>query len=460
MKIKNAGIGPRFLRNASLLPSMVFLTEFMSKHGLSTGDHIRVEWKGMTVEGTILPIPHAEKSPYVNIKMSSGYNTGLAIENITSVSKTAIVASGKKENQTQVVQVHVDSEKKPGLSLITTGGTIGSKIDYKTAGVNALMKPDELLTLVPQIGEFAHFHTVTSPFAKLSENMGAADWIQIATICFEELKKEEVKGVLITHGTDMLHYTAAALSFMLRNLNKPVVLVGSQRSSDRGSSDAPFNLTCASRIAISDMAEVGICMHGTTSDDYCLFTRGTNVRKMHASRRDAFRPMNDKPICTVTPDGKMDYLNTYTPRDDSRKLELDAIFEKVALVKTYPDMPASILDYHADNGAKGIVIEAAGIGGVHSDWAPTIRKLVNRGIPVFVTVQVLYGRVNLNVYSNGRLLQQAGAVGLEDMLPEVAYVKLGWVLAHTKDPVKVKEMMFTNYAREMSPFSRTDTFLQ
>lgn len=437
------------------------LAGFLTAHALKAGDHIRAEWKNTHLEGIILPSP--PQSAFLSLKLSSGYNTGLSLSHVTGIEKhpsSANAFNGSAHGPAPSLKMHADSNSKPGLSLITAGGTIGARVDYTTSGVNALMTPDELLALIPEIGSFAHFHSVLSPFSKLSENIASEDWIQLAKICYEELRKPEVKGVLLTHGTDTLHYTAAALSFMLRNLNKPVVLVGAQRSSDRGSSDAPFNLICASRIALSDAAEVGICMHGTTSDDYCLFNRGTHVRKMHTSRRDAFRPINEPPIAKVFPDGKIDFLGTRTKRDESRALELDAVFDnKMVMIKSVPGRSPTTMDFHLKQGIKGLIIEGTALGHVSQEWIPAIKKATDQGVPVFVTTQNAYGRVNLNVYSTGRLMQEAGAVGLEDMLSEVAYVKLGWVLAHTHDPKKIKEMMLTNYTGEITPASRVDTFL-
>lgn len=439
------------------------LEDFLAQNGLKAGDLVHIEWKGVQVEGTILPPSNQNKS-FLHIKLPSGYNTGLGIAHISRIEKmdngSVKNAFGETAKNNAPPIEHAGSESKPGLSLVAAGGTIGSKTDYKTGGVSALMTSDELMALIPEIGGFAHFHSILSPFSKLSENMGPQDWIQLATICHHELNKPEVKGVLLTHGTDTLHYTAAALSFMLRNVNKPVVLIGAQRSSDRGSSDATLNLIEASRIALSDAAEVGICMHGTTSDDYCLFNRGTRVRKMHSSRRDAFRPINDLPIAKINAEGKIDFFGNYRKRDETKKVELDAVFEeKIGLIKSVPGKIPCVIEHFLSQGIKGIVIEGTGLGHVSEAWIPSIKKAMEQNVSIFITSQTIYGRVNLNVYSTGRMMQEAGAVGLEDMLSEVAYVKLGWVLGHTKDIQKVKEMMLTSYAGEISPTSRTDTFL-
>lgn len=426
----------------------------MEEHGLALGDHVRVLWKKSWVQGTVLPSPNGENS-FLTLKLSNGYNTGLAWNQIEKIEKLPAPASAPKPK----APLPGLPEDKPHLSLIAAGGTIGSKVDYKNQGVSALMTAEELVALIPEIGAFAVFGSIVSPFSKLSENISPPDWIQLAKVCFDEIRKPEVKGVLLTHGTDTLHYTAAALSFMIRDLNKPIVLVGAQRSSDRGSSDAPSNLISASHVALADVAEVGICMHATTSDEDCLFNRGTRVRKLHSSRRDAFRPINDLPIAQVSQAGEIKWLGTHTPRNESREPKLVAEFEeKIALIKFTPGAAPSILDFHIQSGMKGILIEGTGLGHVSEEWIPVIQKATDAGIPVFVTSQTMYGRVNMNVYSNGRMMQKAGAVGLEDMLTEVAFVKLGWILAQEKDPQKVREMMLTPYAGEISQTSRVDTF--
>jgi glutamyl-tRNA(Gln) amidotransferase subunit D len=432
------------------------LASFLGNHSLSLGDRVRVGWKGTSLEGVILPQPmHAN---VLVLKLDSGYNTGLSLGNIASIEKIQHTLVPKPHALSNDHAPHPSD--KPGFSVVGVGGTIVSKVDYEKGGVIAKLSPEELTRMVPEIGSFAQIRKIISPFTKMSEDMVPQDWLAIAKVCHEELNKPDVEGIVLTHGTDTLHYTAAALSFMLPDLKKPVVLVGSQRSSDRGSSDASMNLICAARTAISDIAEVGICMHGSTSDDYCFFNRGTAVRKMHTTRRDAFRPINRLPIAKITPDGFVEKLSGYRIREKG-ETGLDAVFEEnVALIKVYPGMSPGVLDYYVSKGCKGFVIEGTGLGHVHTTHIlPAIQRVTGSGIPVFITSQTIYGRVNLNVYTNLRLLQDAGAIGLEDMTAETAYVKLGWVLAHTQEKEKVKEMMLHDYAGEISLSSRTDAFL-
>jgi len=262
-----------------------------------------------------------------------------------------------------------------------------------------------------------------------------------------------------------LHYTSAVLSFMLKNLSKPVVIVGSQRSSDRGSSDTFMNLICSAYASISDIAEVGVCMHATTNDDYCYFTRGTKVRKMHSTRRDAFRSINEMPIAKIWSNGKIEILNNNYKRRSDEKVVADVKFEpKVALLKSYPGSEPDILEFLVKKGYKGFVIEGTGMGHVPTNadksWIPVIKKLIKDGIPVVIAPQTIYGRINTDVYSNLRILyHEAKAIPSEDMLPEVAYLKLGYVLGHTKDLEKVRELMLTNMVGEITKRSEIETFL-
>jgi glutamyl-tRNA(Gln) amidotransferase subunit D len=252
---------------------------------------------------------------------------------------------------------------------------------------------------------------------------------------------------------------------MLKNLSKPVVLVGSQRSSDRGSSDAAMNLVCAAHVSVSDMAEVGICMHGSTDDHYCYFTRGTKVRKMHSTRRDAFRSINEPPLAKIHPNGKIDITNKNHKKRSDSKVVADTKFEpKIALLKTYPGSEPEVINFLIKKGYKGFVIEGTGMGHVPTEaaksWIPVIKKAIKAGIPVVIATQTLYGRVNTKVYNNLRILfHEAGAIPAEDMLPETAYVKLGWVLGHTKNLEKVREMMLTNIAGEITERTEIETFM-
>jgi glutamyl-tRNA(Gln) amidotransferase subunit D len=433
----------------------------LKSKGIKPGDHVRVVHNGKTYSGILMPKGDTGDPDSVVLKLDSGYNAGIKYGKSVSMTRLKSGSGKLGKISKKLITVRFFKEKPP-ISMVSTGGTIASRIDYRTGGVTGISKPEEMLYNVPELAEIVNIRRMVTPFTKMSEDMDYRDWQAIAKAVAKELNSGS-RGVIVTHGTDTLHFTSAALSFMLRELYKPVALVGSQRSADRGSSDGPFNLICAAHVSISNMAEVGICMHGEINDSYCLFSRGTKVRKMHTSRRDAFRPVNSLPIAKVWPDGKIEKLSRHKTRMD-KDVEADVRFEpKIAIVKAYPGSDPAIMDYFVRKGCKGIVVEGTGLGHVPTQsrvsWISTIKKHVKDGIPVVVTPQTIYGRMNPSVYSNLRILSKAGAIHGEDMLTEVAYVKLGWVLGHAKDMDEVRRMMLTNYAGEINDRLETKAFL-
>ena len=425
----------------------------------SVGDTVRVKTKTSAYEGILMPRTELADEEHIVVKLSSGYNIGISKSEITKIEK---LGSAKKKEKTTVKF----DKAKPPISLISTGGTISAKVDYRTGGVFPLSSPEDLLKTVPELGKYVKISKISNPFNLLSEDMSPAEWVKIAKEAYNELKTDS-QGVIVTHGTDTLHYTSAAISFMIKNLNKPIAVVGAQRSADRGSFDGAQNILCAAHYCLSDIAEVAIVMHGKTDDDYCIANRGTKVRKMHSSRRDAFRPINESALAKVYPDGNIILTNpNHNARSDA-KPELDAKFEeKIALIYAYPGANPEILNFYAEQGYKGVVIAGTGFGHVVTQpldkkygWLNAIKKCVEKGIFIGITTQTLYGTTDPFVYSAGRLLHEAGCTYLKDMLPETAYVKLGWVLAHTQKPEEVKNMMLTNYAGEIAERIGPDTFL-
>jgi glutamyl-tRNA(Gln) amidotransferase subunit D len=437
--------------------------------GIKIGDRISVTKGKRKYEGLLMPRTEMGNNNCIVLKLDNGYNIGIKYEKGIKVkkSKKPEPKEVKEEAEFELGREKIKkikfNPKKPKVSLIMTGGTIISRVDYRTGGVFALERPEELLTNIPELKDIVYIKNILSPIQKMSEDINYKDWQVLAELVAKELNNN--KGVIITHGTDTLHFTSAALSFMLKNLYKPVVLTGAQRSSDRGSSDAFMNLICSAHTAIYDIGEVGVCMHATTDDHYCYFIRGTKVRKMHTTRRDAFRSINELPLAKVFPEGKIDILNkNYNKRKDE-KVKADIKFEpKIALLKAYPGSEPDLLELLVKKGYKGFVIEGTGMGHVptstEKSWIKPIKKLIKDGIPVVIAPQTIYGRINTNVYTNLRILyHEAKAIPAEDMLPETAYIKLGCVLGHTKDLEKVREMMLTNIADEITERSETDNFL-
>jgi glutamyl-tRNA(Gln) amidotransferase subunit D len=414
------------------------------------GDKVEIIISGESEKGVLLD---SHDAGVLLLKLDSGYNIGLKKEDISEIK----VLDKKKEEKKDEKKFEL-SHQKPVIDFIVVGGTITNKLDPKTGGVTNLINPGELFSVYPEIFEFADVR-IHNPFMKASEDMNSSDWIRIAKIVQKSLSDPDVRGVIITHGTDTLHYTSAALSFMLGKLNKPVVLTYSQRSSDRGSADSRLNLMCAAHAALSDIAEVILVGHANLDDEYCYALSGTKVRKMHSSRRDTFKPINTNPIAKIFSDGKIEIIREYNKRGKSNeKIKVDAVFNsRVALIKFYPGQDPNILDYYKKKGYRGLVIEMTGLGHISTEgkfnWLPKLKELIKKGMFIYAAPQTLYGRLDPFVYAPGRKLQEMGVVFLEDILPETALVKLGWVLAHRewRGSVSTKLKMLENISGEFNP---------
>lgn len=410
-------------------------------------------WGDTTVEttrgrfqGIILPRSENDDDKHIVIKLATGYNVGIDVDTILSMQET-----GYKEAHYKIPEREFPyTPGLPKVKLFGTGGTIASRLDYRTGAVIPAFSPGELYGAVPELADICNL-TTEKLFAVFSENMGPEQYKKLAVSIGEEIRKG-IDGIIIGHGTDTMHHTAAALSYMLQNLPVPVVMVGSQRSSDRPSSDAALNLMHAAKTAgHSDIAEVMVNMFGPTSDEYALLHQGTRVRKMHSSYRSTFRTIGDMPIAMVTRDKITPIKTTYNKRRTDHTVDVLPFFEeRVAIVYYYPNMHPDIIDSLTDNGYKGIVIAGTGLGHINKPVYPAIKRAVEKGVHIYMTVQTLWGYVHMFVYDTGRDLMSMGIVPGENLLPEVAYIKLGWVLGQTTDKEEVKNLMLKPIAGDIT----------
>lgn len=425
------------------------------KAKVEVGDLVKVTRGSEVFQGVLMPRYELADDRHIVLKLKNGYNIGLRVAPNMILEK---IGEGAKPSF-KADETLSERKDLPTVVIISTGGTIASRVDYRTGAVHSAISASDLCNVVPELSEIANIHAEVL-FSLFSENLHAPHWSELAKRVAQHINKS-VDGVVICHGTDTLAYTSAALSFALQNLPVPVILVGSQRSSDRPSSDAAINLINAVRAAAkSPIAEVMVGMHDTTSDTTTVLHRGTKVRKCHTSRRDAFTSVNSEPLARIQ-DDKISLLRTeVTKRDPDRKLVLKPNFdEKVALLKFYPDLPPTIIRWFVENAFHGIVFEGTGLGHVAENFFPHIQYAVEQDLVLAMTSQCIWGRINMNVYATGMDLQKIGVIPLEDMIAETAVVKMMWAFGQTKDLKKVKKLMLTNVAGEIDERSTFKSFL-
>src|SRR3989344_2696564 len=428
------------------------------------GDTVKVHTKEQIYEGILLPRPEIFDDNFTVIKLDNGYNIG--IEN-KRIEKIEVVSKYQKKKEERHKIEH--KEGLPNISILHTGGTIASKVDYRSGGVVAAFSPEDIVSMFPELAEIANIDS------ELIANMWSDDLrfphFKLIAKVIEKKLKEGVDGIIIGMGTDNLAVASAALAFIIEQTPIPIILVGAQRSSDRGSSDAGMNLICAAEfIAKTDFAGVAICMHEHTSDNSCAILPPAKTRKLHSSRRDAFKPVNDAIIARIGYDSrKIEFIKKdYLKKDKKRKLIIKPKMEdKVGLLKIHINMLPGQFEFYKNY--KGLVIEGTGLGHtpgqVPNEWCkihekiyPAIKKVIDSGCIVVMATACLFGRVEMRVYSKGRDLLNLGVISGEDMLPETAFVKLAWLLGNYKKE-EVKELIGKNLRGEISERSDERSFL-
>ena len=421
----------------------------MKKISENFGDKVEISTNEKNFSGILIP---SVNKNIVVLKLDSGYNLGIKKNRIKKI-KLIKKFEEKKSNFGEIVY----KKDLPTISILHTGGTIASRVSYETGGVISAFTPEELIEMFPDLKNIANFKT------RLVRKMWSDDLrFKHFSILAREIEKEvknKVEGIIIGMGTDNLAVAAASLSFVLKSCPVPVILVGSQRSSDRGSSDAYLNLLSASLfIAKTDFADVALCMHENLNDKTCLILPACKTRKLHTSRRDAFKVVNDKPIAIVNYKTKdINFLKEDYTKKGGKLIIEDKFEEKVGLIKVTVNMNSK--QFKAYHGYKGLIIEGTGLGHIpldvidketkeHNNIKKELKKLAKNTL-IVMTSQCLFGRVNMNVYSKGRELQEIGVISGEDILPEVAFVKLAWLLGNYSKN-EAKELIGKNLRGEIN----------
>jgi glutamyl-tRNA(Gln) amidotransferase subunit D len=401
---------------------------------------------GRVWRGTVVPRHDLSGERIQPLKLESGYNVGVRVEPGATVrvledARAVTATAGPPATAPPVSPTGPATE----VVLLTTGGTIASRVDYETGGVRPVRDEREILSFYPDLEKGGPVRIVPV-LDRLSEDMTPGDWILLADRVVAAFR-DGAKGVAIAHGTDTLAITSAALSFLLADLPGPVVLVGAQRSPDRPSSDGPSNLAAAVRVAREGgFGEVVVVMHEGLSDGRYAIHRGTRVRKMHASRRDAFQSRNAPPLGHVTPEGV--HWNERPRAASAGMARLDApIDERGGLLWFYPGLSPERAAAFV-HGLRGVVLAGTGLGHVSTAHLPWIRAATARGVVVAMATQCLEGNVDPFVYATGRELQRAGVLYLGDLLPETAYAKLLWALGHGPDAAAVQALLLADVAGE------------
>ena len=416
--------------------------EFLKINKISVGDSVKI-LADLTYLGIIMPRYEHSDDRHLVLKLKSGYNIGLEIEKIKKIE----IISSPEKNIEKVESV----EKNPSLPkilLLSTGGTIASKVDYRTGAVTPVLSAEELNSSVPELSKIANIDAEVL-FSEYSENIMPEHWIKIA----EKLKDHsasDYSGIIIAHGTDTMHYTSSFLSFALAGFPIPIALVGSQRSSDRASSDAALNLIGAIKFLIGCKTNgVYIVMHQDENDETVACHLGTRVRKNHTSKRGAFQTIGDDPAFIVV----NDQVQRNTKYDFFKVKEFQPrikINTKVALIKYHPGYDPSILEKIIEMNYSGIIFEGTGLGHIGKIMYENVKKANEKGIFLGMTSQCIDGRVRMTVYESGRDLLNLGIVSLENMIPEVALVKAMWALGNSDTLEDMKQIMLQNIASEIS----------
>ncbi len=428
---------------------------FLKENNVKVWDKIALTIDDAEIKGLLLPAPRGTDN-VIFVKLTNGYNVAFLVDKIRRIK-----VLGKEKVSYKIPEKIVTQQiEHPNVVIIAAGGTIASRVEYATGAIKPAFSAYELANAIPEIFSIAHIKPIEL-FNIFSEDMRPAYWIEMARKVADEINGG-ADGIVITHGTDTMQYSASALAFMLEKLSVPVIFTGAQRSSDRPASDAAVNVIHATLFAVrGSVAESLVCMHASLDDTSTLIHRGVRVRKMHSSRRDAFRTIGDKPIAIIRQGEIMYIKKQFMKRGTYDKSETyaDAVFEeKTALIYVYPYMDPDIIEILIDKGYRGLIIAGTGLGHVPDRILPTIQRAIEEGIIVAMCTQCIWGPVKLDVYERGRVLKKMGVIPADGMLPEVAYVKLGWLLGHEFDKSTTIRLFTKNLKYEIVTSEPLDAF--
>ena len=416
------------------------IRDFLISNKVDVGDLVKITSE-MTYSGILMPRYESGDESHIVLKLKSGYNIGIKFEKIEKLEKI-----GERQSNNENSQTIVKNEELPKILLLSTGGTIASKVDYRTGAVTPALSATELYEAVPEIAKIANVDAEVL-FSEYSENLQPEHWLEIAKK-IDSIVDSDYAGIIIAHGTDTMHYSSAFLSFALSGFKKPITLVGSQRSSDRPSSDAALNLIAATKFLVNTKSKgVFVVMHQNESDDAIACHLGTRVRKNHTSKRSAFQTVGSEPAFVMYENEILENMkNTFFKENEyNPRINLDT---KVALIKYHPGFNPEIIDSLIKLEYRGIIFEGTGLGHVGRTMYDSIKKAKENGILLGMTSQCIDGRVSMTVYESGRDLLDMGIIPLENMIPEVALVKAMWVLGNCNSEDDIKNMMLENYSSE------------
>ena len=409
--------------------------KFITDNGAEVHDRVRIENGDLTYEGLILPKHNFSEEDIIILKLDNGYNIGVSTED----AKMTLISKAEKKNAVDYIKK--ENNELPDISILGTGGTIASFVDYKTGAVSPAITAEQLVNSVKALDEVANV-SAEPLFSLASEDMKPEHWEGMANK-IKEMHDKKNHGIVIGHGTDTMSYSAAALSFQLPEISNPVVFTGAQRSPDRPSSDAHLNLVGAAKTAMSDLGEIGIAMHETTDDENVAIWRGNRTRKAHSSKRNAFQSPNEGPLGIVK--DKIEWKRKYRSTVESTTIKA-GFDDNIGMIWSHPGLKVNDWENSVSN-KNGVVIAGTGLGHINSELLDVIEK-TSKDIPVAMSSQCLSGSTNLNVYRNGRKLLERGVVETYDMSPETALVKMMWLSKHHQE--NVRTMMGENLVGEIS----------